>query len=148
MDARSYTERALQKLIKAKGKADRRAARGQASSSGQVVAASVPVSANPSAASSTTNLGDGTSSSAIDGAAGSSAVDIPPVPSADAVPPVPASGADAGDAPAPAPVAPVQTRTQMLRERQDVVLRFMRLVVPVLIEVYNASVLLNVRTKV
>ncbi|KAH7093864.1 hypothetical protein BKA62DRAFT_55845 [Auriculariales sp. MPI-PUGE-AT-0066] len=118
MDPRTYTERALQKLAKTKAKADRRAAR----AAGTAPVLPTLVSLPPSASSSSTNVAEMQEPEAAPAAAVSS------------------------EAAPPAEVPP-PTRTEMLRGRQDIVLRFMRLVVPVLVEVYGASVLVNVRTK-
>ena len=43
--------------------------------------------------------------------------------------------------------AAAQTRLALLRTKPELMLRFMRLIVPVLVEVYAASVALNVRTR-
>jgi hypothetical protein len=42
---------------------------------------------------------------------------------------------------------PAPDRTELLRSKPEVVGRFMRLMVPVLVDVYAASVMLSVRTK-
>lgn len=137
-DHKSYTEKALGRLVKAKAKADRAAARQTAAevdpATSQTTAIAV-VSAPTDVNSAEFALADETSSG--DG------------PSAESQPRDDAQDGDDPTLPLSAlPVKePAPDRTEMLRSKADVVGRFMRLTVPVLVDVYAASVMSSVRTK-
>ncbi|KAG8894296.1 Ubiquitin fusion degradation protein 4, partial [Tulasnella sp. 403] len=144
-DHRAYTEKALAKMIKAKGKADRAAARAAAAAS-----------------------------SGSHGVPPSSNVPTPVSVSDEAMPePVPVNPiivddpSDSQNAPLPFPPGdpnlndPIlvpgssgekekdktATRTEILREKPELVHRFLRIMVPVLVDVYAASVALQVRSR-
>ncbi|KAG7094023.1 hypothetical protein E1B28_007645 [Marasmius oreades] len=110
-DYKSYTEKALSRIIKAKAKADRAAARAAAQApfiaAGLIVpSASTPEETSADVETPAAQEGDGTSTA------------------------TPASG-----------------RTDILRSKVVVVARFMQLTVPILIDVYAASVNTPVRVK-
>uniref|UniRef100_D8Q152 HECT-type E3 ubiquitin transferase n=1 Tax=Schizophyllum commune (strain H4-8 / FGSC 9210) TaxID=578458 RepID=D8Q152_SCHCM len=125
-DHKSYTEKSLARLIKAKAKADRAAAR-QAAQAPFVAALLLP-EPTPATASSTP-----TGEEPSETAAGSS---------------TPAQGDEASVSTSTKPAgAPVSERTQLMRSHPDLVGTFMQLTVPILIDVYAASVNLSLRTK-
>ncbi|TRM65525.1 hypothetical protein BD626DRAFT_489037 [Schizophyllum amplum] len=99
-DHKSYTEKSLARLVKAKAKAERAAAR-QAAQAPLVAAMLLP---EPATAASTPTT----------------------------------------EEPAPAPVS---ERTELMRSHPEVVGTFMQLIVPILIDVYAASVNISLRTK-
>ncbi|KAG6909327.1 hypothetical protein DXG01_000927 [Tephrocybe rancida] len=110
-DHRGYTEKSLARMIKAKAKADRAAAR-QAAHPLDALGLVTPLPADapsPEAGSAETPAGE------------------------------------ASEEPAAAPVA--LDRTELLRSKPAVVGRFMQLMVPILIDVYAASVITPVRVK-
>ncbi|KAL1941289.1 hypothetical protein VTO73DRAFT_7501 [Trametes versicolor] len=131
-DHKGYTEKALNKMLKAKAKADRAAAR--------QAAAALAASSHAGPSSSTART------------------------SASAAPPVSAPAED-GAAPEPMHIDPqsvqegedalprlekestVVDRTDLLRSKPDVVGRFLRLMVPILVDVYAASVITPVRIR-
>ncbi|KAF5336718.1 hypothetical protein D9758_015081 [Tetrapyrgos nigripes] len=103
-DHKAYTEKTLTRMIKAKAKSEKAAAR-QAAQAPLVAAMLIPA------------------------------------------PPAPANPSeDTTAAPTPSP-APSSDRTELLRSKPDVVGRFMQLTVPILIDVYAASVNTPVRVK-
>jgi E3 ubiquitin-protein ligase TRIP12 len=111
-------------MIKAKAKAERAAARQTVAN-----AAGVPVPAQASVAA-------GSSTPAEDSPA--------PEPAADA----PQAAADADEIPAVVPARePVLDRTELLRSKPGVVGRYMQLMVPILVDVYAASVVAPIRLK-
>ncbi|KIY68863.1 hypothetical protein CYLTODRAFT_350626 [Cylindrobasidium torrendii FP15055 ss-10] len=122
-DAKAYSEKALLKMAKAKAKADRAAAR---VASGQAAPSSVTPSA-PVAA---------------DTPAPDDMITEAPTPSGTQTPQMTEESV---------PVTQVQPtppdRTEMLRGKPEVVNRFMHLMVPILIDVYAASVNTPVRLK-
>ncbi|THH00617.1 hypothetical protein EW026_g1951 [Hermanssonia centrifuga] len=122
-DHKSYTEKSLSRMIKAKGKADRAAAR-------QIAAAAAGLSLPPQ-----------TSAPSV---AATPVEDSPaPEPAADSL-----SQADGDDAPPIVPPKePTPDRTELLRSKPEVVGRFMQLMVPILVDVYAASVITPVRVK-
>ncbi|KAL1748215.1 hypothetical protein HDZ31DRAFT_79908 [Schizophyllum fasciatum] len=123
-DHKNYTEKAMARLVKAKAKADRAAAR-QAAQAPFVAALLLP---EPATASSTP-----TGEEPAEGVAGPSSQ---------------VQGADASTATSTKPPgAPVSERTQLMRSHPNVVGTFMQLIVPILIDVYAASVNLSLRTK-
>ena len=103
-DHRAYSERALARLVKAKAKAERAAARSS-------------LAPSASAASSTSNV---------------LAPEEPAAPE---------------ETPAESSEPPPVSRTELMRANAEAVARFMRLVVPILVDAYAASVALSVRTK-
>ncbi|KAG6902593.1 hypothetical protein C0995_014600 [Termitomyces sp. Mi166 len=112
-DHKGYTEKALARLVKAKAKADRAAAR-----LASVTAENPVVVPSPADALSPENLSAET------------------------------TVADASEDPAATAPAPVNLdRTELLRSKPVVVSRFMQLMVPILIDVYAASVITPVRVK-
>ncbi|KAG5636235.1 hypothetical protein H0H81_008716 [Sphagnurus paluster] len=114
-DHKGYTEKALSRMIKAKAKADRAAARQAAQLA--IVAATAP-----------------------------SVMDEPsPEMTAPETPAPETTEETIATVPPPAPVA--LDRTELLRSKIAVVDRFMQLIVPILIDVYAASVITPVRVK-
>lgn len=120
-DHKSYTEKSLAKLIKAKAKADRAAARQASSGVANPVIHHVPTSTPTSHASSVIQE-DGSSTE-------------PQVQSPEKTLPLLALKEPALD------------RTDSLRSKPAVVGRFMQLMVPILVDVYTASVITPVRVK-
>ena len=125
-DHKAFSEKSLARMVKAKAKADRAAARLAAQSHNQSAAAAAaavatppPVSANEEASPAPTG-NEGASNDAQE-------------------------TTDASTAP-PATEA-VQDRTEMLRSKPGVVGKFMQLLVPILVDVYAASVITPVRIK-
>ncbi|KAF7308096.1 Ubiquitin-protein ligase [Mycena kentingensis (nom. inval.)] len=115
-DHKAYTEKALARLVKAKAKAERAAAR-QATQAMLAAALLIPAPAESSASA---------AASADDTASAETAVAEP-------------------DEATVAPSAP--DRLDLLRSKPDVVGRFMELMVPILIDVYAASVTSSIRIK-
>ncbi|RPD53372.1 hypothetical protein L226DRAFT_617463 [Lentinus tigrinus ALCF2SS1-7] len=127
-DHKGYTEKALNKMIKAKAKADRAAAR-------QAAAAAAAAAAQASEA--TPSVTEPAPSAPADENRPSDAmaVDIHAVQEAqEALPQIQKE-----------PV--VMDRTELLRSKPEVVGRFLRLLVPILVDVYAASVITPVRIK-
>lgn len=122
-DHKGYTEKALNKLIKAKAKADRAASRREArDTSAAATSTPQPTSANGST--------DPTE-------AGTTAEPTSETPSRE-------EQAETLQIPAKDQVV---DRNELLRSKPEVVGRFMQLMVPVLIDVYAASVITSVRLK-
>lgn len=111
-------------MIKAKAKADRAAAR-QANSSGGAASSATPAASAPSPQPSPAQEPAAVESGSTD----TQAQDID-----EALPPVP-------------PKEPALDRTDLLRSKPAVVGRFMELMVPILVDVYAASVITPVRVK-
>ncbi|KAH7881773.1 hypothetical protein F5I97DRAFT_1945577 [Phlebopus sp. FC_14] len=119
-DHKGYTDKALTRMVKAKAKADRAAARQAAESASQPV---------PSSATTSDTLPHG-----------------PGHP--EAIQESDAQAQDVDDVPPLVSVAePVSDRTDLLRSRPEVVGRFMQLMVPILVDVYAASVVTPIRVK-
>jgi E3 ubiquitin-protein ligase TRIP12 len=116
-DHKGYTEKSLARMIKAKAKAERAAAR-QATHA--TLAAAMLIVPGPTA---------GASSSATPDDAGSGETAEK---DEEGAPPVPSAAPD---------------RSELLRSKPAVVARFMDLMVPILIDVYAASVITPVRVK-
>ncbi|KAJ3559621.1 hypothetical protein NM688_g224 [Phlebia brevispora] len=116
-DHKAYTEKALSKMIKAKAKAERAAAR--------LAAAGLTHPPQPAYVAPVV---------AEDSPAPESVADAQPHLEGDDVPPVPAK-------------EPAPDRTELLRSHPEVVGRFMQLMVPILVDVYAASVITPVRVK-
>ncbi|KAI0042289.1 hypothetical protein FA95DRAFT_1500247 [Auriscalpium vulgare] len=117
-DHKGYTEKSLARMAKAKAKAERAAIR-QANHA--QMNALLGFSAMPSAST--------------------------PVPS-EATTPTPVDSAQEADEPPPTHAKePSVDRTELLRGKPEVVSRFMQLMVPILIDVYAASVITTVRIK-
>ena len=130
-DHKGYTEKSLARMVKAKAKADRAAARLAAHQAHAAQASSVVV--EPSSIVMATINGT---------------VDREPSPATGTD--VPSQEADeAGDnmAVEVAESEVVPDRTEMLRSKSAVVAKFMQLLVPILIDVYAASVITPVRIK-
>ncbi|KAI0091468.1 hypothetical protein BDY19DRAFT_983799 [Irpex rosettiformis] len=122
-DHKAYTEKSLNRMIKAKAKAERAAAR-------QSVANALEV---PAPGQTSGIAGGGTP------AEGSPA----PESASD-----PAQVADVDEAPPAVPQRElVMDRTEQLRSKPEVVGRFMQLMVPILVDVYAASVVAPIRLK-
>jgi E3 ubiquitin-protein ligase TRIP12 len=121
-DHKGYTEKALNKLIKAKAKADRAASRREARDTSAAASTPQPTSANGST--------DPTE-------AGTAAEPTSETPSRE-------EQAETLQIPAKDQVV---DRNELLRSKPEVVGRFMQLMVPVLIDVYAASVITSVRLK-
>ncbi|KAG5222613.1 Ubiquitin fusion degradation protein [Salix suchowensis] len=124
-DHKSYTEKSLARMMKAKVKADRAAAKQVLQA--PLVAAGLIVAA-PSPTPSPAEAQEGT-----------------PAPSApsESQPPE----ADDASASATPPKEPAPDRTDLLRSKPEVTDRFMQLMVPILVDVYAASVITPVRVK-
>ncbi|KAF8659836.1 hypothetical protein AX16_001721 [Volvariella volvacea WC 439] len=120
-DHKTYTEKSLARMIKAKHKADRAAARQAAQSTTSSAAPSAPVSPTPPVDEPSPDNGSTESQDPEE-----------PVPST-------STSKDAKDS--------AQDRTDLLRSNPIVVNRFMQLMVPILIDVYAASVITPVRVK-
>lgn len=122
-DHKGYTEKSLQRLIKTRYKADRAAARQAAQAplvAAMLMAAPAMPTPEPPIEESSPDAGT---------------TEIPSV-----------EGEEASNITAPTKDVPPD-RTTLLRSKPDVVGRFMRLMVPILIDVYAASVITPVRTK-
>ncbi len=118
-DHKAYTEKSLGRMIKAKAKADRAAARhAQQTQMFVLGSASTPSSSAPT-----------------------------PGPASETATPTPADSPHEADSPAPPGKEAPPDRTEMLRGKPVVVGRFMRLTVPILVDVYAASVITTVRIK-
>ncbi|KAJ8502395.1 hypothetical protein ONZ45_g11808 [Pleurotus djamor] len=119
-DHKSYTEKSLARLVKAKVKAERAAAR-QASEAPLIAAGMLiaPPTVTP-----------------VEGQDGT------PVPSS-----APEAQATEGEATASQPKEATPDRTELLRSKPQVTDRFMQLMVPILVDVYAASVITPVRVK-
>ncbi|KAJ7180903.1 hypothetical protein C8R46DRAFT_985964 [Mycena filopes] len=126
-DHKGYTEKSLARMVKAKAKAERAAAR-QATHA--TLAAAMLISPAPAASSS---AAPAAAAPADDTMSGETAV-------AD-----PEDGAGTGSGSASVPPPP--DRFELLRSKPEVVNRFMDLMVPILIDVYAASVITPVRVK-
>lgn len=126
-DHKAYTEKSLSRLVKARAKADRAAAR-----LAQTAQASTPNS-EPSTVSAPVPVAD----EAL------LPVTNPETPSQDVEDNMDSSAA----LPAIEATAATPDRTEMLRSKQGVVGRFMQLLVPILVDVYAASVITPVRIK-
>lgn len=131
-DHKGYTEKALNKMLKAKAKADRAAARQAAAA----LAASTHAGPSTSTARTSASAAPSVSAPAEDGAA-------PEPMHID-----PQSVQEGEDAlPRLEKESTVVDRTDLLRSKPDVVGRFLRLMVPILVDVYAASVITPVRIR-
>lgn len=122
-DHKGYTEKALTKLVKAKAKADRVTSRREARDA-TIAATSISQPTSPN------------------GTADSTETSVATEPTSEALPRE--EQAEASHSPAKDQVL---DRNELLRSKPEVVGRFMRLMVPVLIDVYAASVITSVRLK-
>ena len=78
----------------------------------------------------------------------SSSATATPGPASETATPTPADSPHEGDEPTPtSKESPPPDRTEMLRGKPEVVDRFMQLIVPILVDVYAASVITTVRIK-
>ena len=118
-DHKSYTEKALNRLAKSRAKAERAAAR-------QAAAVSSALGESSS------NLTQGI---AEDVPSLDTGIESLPLPDSDEVPP------------AVPPKESAPDRTELLRSHPEVVGRFLHLMVPILVDVYAASVITPVRIK-
>ena len=121
-DHKGYTEKALNKLVKAKAKADRAASRREAKEASTTTSTPQPTSANGSTDPTETNTTTEPTSETPSREEQAETVQI--------------SAKDQ-----------VLDRNELLRSKPEVVGRFMQLMVPVLIDVYAASVITSVRLK-
>ena len=117
-DHKAYSEKSLGRMIKAKAKADRAAARHAQQAQLHALGVSTP----------------------------SSSTTATPGPASETATPTPADSPHEADEPTPS-TKESPDRTEMLRGKPDVVDRFMRLTVPILVDVYAASVITTVRIK-
>ncbi|KAH8075865.1 hypothetical protein BXZ70DRAFT_712273 [Cristinia sonorae] len=124
-DHKGYTEKALSRMVKAKAKAERAAARqAQAALAQNLAAAGLLMVDQPTSAS-------------------AGPTEDSPAPEASG-----AEGTNDEEAAASsAPKEPAVDRTELLRSKPEVVNRFMHLMVPILVDVYAASVITPVRIK-
>ena len=122
-DHKGYTEKALNKLIKAKAKADRAVSRREAKDT-PTATAPTPQPTSP----------NGTTDSAETSAATEPTSETP-------------TREENPDTPQNPPKDQVLDRNELLKSKPEVVGRFMQLMVPVLIDVYAASVVTSVRLK-
>jgi E3 ubiquitin-protein ligase TRIP12 len=127
-DHKAYTEKSLSRLVKAKAKADRAAARLAA----QAARAATPNSESSSVPAPVTVVDEAPPSATN-----------PETPSQDVEDNI--DGSPALPAIEATPATP--DRTEMLRSKPGVVGRFMQLLVPILVDVYAASVITPVRIK-
>ncbi len=128
-DHKGYTEKALTRMVKAKAKADRAAARQAAAAAAGPVPPDHPSVSTPSSA-------------------------TPAAPPPEESPAPEAGGSESQAQPetedSPLPIPPKEQppdRTELLRSNPAVVGRFMHLMVPILVDVYAASVITPVRIK-
>ena len=126
-DHKGYTEKALNKMIKAKAKADRAAAR-------QAAAAAAAAHATSEA---TTSTAEPAPSAPADENQPSEAMTVDSQAVQDAEEALPQIQKE----------PTVTDRTDLLRSKPEVVGRFLRLLVPILVDVYAASVITPVRIK-
>ncbi|KAG8220830.1 hypothetical protein J3R82DRAFT_2323 [Butyriboletus roseoflavus] len=119
-DHKGYTDKALARMVKARAKADRAAARHAATAPSRPFTDSVMTPDTPQSF-----VGHHDSTQESDAQAQDTDEAIPPV-----------SGAE-----------PLSDRTELLRSKPEVVGRFMQLMVPILIDVYAASVITPIRVK-
>ncbi|KAH9851913.1 hypothetical protein C2E23DRAFT_904051 [Lenzites betulinus] len=131
-DHKCYTEKALNKMMKAKAKADRAAAR-------QAAAAATAAQTAPSGSTSTSHAAPATAPSAA------LPVDDSRAPEPEAMHVDPQEGEDA--LPRLEKESTTVDRTELLRSKPEVVGRFLRLMVPILVDVYAASVITPVRVR-
>ncbi|KAF8889303.1 hypothetical protein BD779DRAFT_1611065 [Infundibulicybe gibba] len=125
-DHKGYTEKSLGRLIKAKAKAERAAARHAIHSTLASVMLIPPPAPTPTPAPTPAPV----------------AASNEPSPETTQNP----EGEDAGPSSA-SPAKPAPDRTELLRSKPDVVGRFLQLMVPILIDVYAASVSTPIRVK-
>ncbi|KAF8449163.1 hypothetical protein L210DRAFT_3609574 [Boletus edulis BED1] len=119
-DHKSYTDKALARMVKARAKADRAAVRQAATAASHSFTDSVM---SPDAPQNIIGHHDSTQESDAQAQDTDEAI-------------LPVSGAE-----------PFSDRTELLRSKPDVVGRFMQLMVPILVDVYAASVITPIRVK-
>ncbi|KAI1791847.1 hypothetical protein LXA43DRAFT_380217 [Ganoderma leucocontextum] len=125
-DHKTYTEKALNKMIKAKAKADRAAARQAAAAQAASSSTSRPVTSDTSSGSAPTDDSQAPEAMSVD----------------------PQSAQEMEDALPQLQKEPATVdRTELLRSKPEVVGRFLHLMVPILVDVYAASVITPVRIK-
>ena len=122
-DHKGYTEKALAKLVKAKAKADRATSRREARDTSNA-AAPTPQPTSPNGTTDSTEA-SATTEPTSETPSREEQVEAPQSPAKDQV----------------------LDRNELLRSKPEVVGRFMQLMVPVLIDVYAASVITSVRLK-
>ncbi|KAG8874928.1 Ubiquitin fusion degradation protein 4 [Tulasnella sp. 331] len=158
-DHRAYSEKSLSRLVKAKTKADRAAARAASSSSKSQVPIQPAAPAAPMAvatpASGADDSSDGPATTSQNQSAGEDQTDSHSQAASAAgelVDPA-GPGASSGSAPVTAMSSRDKEkekhnlRLSLLKEKSDVVLGFMRSMVPILVDVYAASVATQVRSR-
>lgn len=130
-DHKGYSEKALHRMMKAKAKADRAAVRAAAAAA----VASLPGGRSPSSSRAQTPTAStpGVDDDAIGPILPSSDI-------SDTLPTLPTVIA-------PQPKEQAVDRTELLRQHSNVVNRFIRLIFPILVDVYAASVSISVRIK-
>ncbi|KAF8557697.1 hypothetical protein OG21DRAFT_1434490 [Imleria badia] len=119
-DHKGYTDKALARMVKARAKADRAVARQAANAAPHLFADSVVAPDTPQ-----NLIGHHDSTQESDAQAQDTDEAMPPI-----------SGAE-----------PLSDRTELLRSKPEVVGRFMQLMIPILIDVYAASVITPIRVK-
>ncbi|KAI0794507.1 hypothetical protein C8Q74DRAFT_1365946 [Fomes fomentarius] len=124
-DHKGYTEKALNKMIKAKAKADRAAARQAAAAAQAASSSSAALPSGPDALSASPDESQTTDAMSVD----------------------PPSIQDTDEALPQLQKEPATDRTELLRSKPEVVGRFLHLMVPILVDVYAASVITPVRIK-
>jgi E3 ubiquitin-protein ligase TRIP12 len=83
----------------------------------------------------------------VGGSTPSSSATATPAPASETATPTPADSPHEADEPSPTSKESPPDRTDMLRGKPEVVGRFMQLTVPILVDVYAASVITTVRIK-
>lgn len=127
-DHKSYTEKSLSRMIKAKGKADRAAAR-QAAANAAASVSGISIDTPISGSAPVTPSADEPP-----------ATEVVPIPSSEL------SQSNSDEVAVANPAAPLD-RTDLLKSKPSLVGHFMRLMVPILVDVYAASVITPVRVK-
>jgi E3 ubiquitin-protein ligase TRIP12 len=125
-DHKSYTERSLSRMNKAKHKAERAARHASAAASNPNIAIDTPISGS----------GPVTPSA-----------DDPPATEVAPTPTEPSQAGDGDKASTTTGTDASPDRTELLRSKPQLVGHFMRLMVPILVDVYAASVITPVRIK-
>ncbi|KAG8989607.1 Ubiquitin fusion degradation protein 4 [Tulasnella sp. JGI-2019a] len=157
-DHRAYSEKSLSRMVKAKTKADRAAARAAVTSSSKSHPLTEPAVATTSTAiptpiSGSEEAGEGPAPTSQSQSAGEDQADSHSQAASAAGEPVdPPGSAPSGSAPTPTSSKDKDKekhalRMTLLKEKSDLVLAFMRSMVPILVDVYAASVAIQVRSR-
>ncbi|KZT38098.1 hypothetical protein SISSUDRAFT_1062304 [Sistotremastrum suecicum HHB10207 ss-3] len=140
-DAKAYTEKGLAKFIKAKAKAEKaERARERAAAAAASINASLDMVASSANDSARTSGDEGQTPSQVPS-------ESPLVLPAEVAASQDVASASASPAPTPIKVEPAVSRIELLHSIPEVVDRFMDLIVPILVDVYAASVITNVRVR-